>query len=188
MGSPERRGNSSSKGHREAQVSSALLLCHHLGSYSGEGNGNPLQYSYLENLMGRAAWRATQTPFHGVSKSHTWLNDLTHTHTGSCCSCGWNNISILQPREGTVGKRKWRVNSFSLKMWPASCILPPAHISLAHSPQSHLTAEEQDERPCTRIKLVGFCGWKEVQESGSLGVIISLPNAGPGNIFLPFKF
>jgi len=27
-----------------------------LGRYSGEGNGNPLQYSCLENLMDRGAW------------------------------------------------------------------------------------------------------------------------------------
>ena len=30
-----------------------------LGSIPGEGNGNPLQYSCLENAMGRGAWRAT---------------------------------------------------------------------------------------------------------------------------------
>ena len=32
----------------------------------GGGNGNPLQYSHLENPMGRGAWRAT---VHGVTKS-----------------------------------------------------------------------------------------------------------------------
>ena len=32
----------------------------------GEGNGNPLQYSCLENPMDRGAWRAT---VHGVPKS-----------------------------------------------------------------------------------------------------------------------
>ena len=32
----------------------------------GEGNGNPLQYSCLENLMDRRAWWAT---VHGVAKS-----------------------------------------------------------------------------------------------------------------------
>ena len=32
----------------------------------GEGNGNPLQYSCLENSMDRGAWRAT---VYGVSKS-----------------------------------------------------------------------------------------------------------------------
>jgi len=31
----------------------------------GEGNGNPLQYSCLENLMGRGAW---QTTVHGVAE------------------------------------------------------------------------------------------------------------------------
>ena len=34
----------------------------------GEGHGNPLQYSYLENPMDRGAWRATA---HGVSESQT---------------------------------------------------------------------------------------------------------------------
>ena len=28
------------------------------GRSPGEGNGNPLQYSYLENPMDRGAWRA----------------------------------------------------------------------------------------------------------------------------------
>jgi len=30
-----------------------------LGRSPGEGNGNPLQYSHLENPMGRKAWQAT---------------------------------------------------------------------------------------------------------------------------------
>ena len=38
---------------------------------SGEGNGNPLQYSCLENSMDRGAWRAT---VHGVAKSWTRLS------------------------------------------------------------------------------------------------------------------
>ena len=29
---------------------------------SGEGNGNPLQYSYLENPMDRGAWSVTVRP------------------------------------------------------------------------------------------------------------------------------
>ena len=36
------------------------------GTYPGEGNGNPLQSSCLENSMDRVAWRAT---VHGVTKS-----------------------------------------------------------------------------------------------------------------------
>ena len=38
----------------------------------GEGNGYPLQYSCLENPMGRRAWWAT---VHGDTKSWTWLTD-----------------------------------------------------------------------------------------------------------------
>ena len=37
----------------------------------GEGNGNPLWYSCLENPMNRGAWQAT---VHGVTKSWTWLS------------------------------------------------------------------------------------------------------------------
>ena len=39
-----------------------------LGRSSGEGNGNPLQYSYLENPKDSGAWRAT---VHGAAKSWT---------------------------------------------------------------------------------------------------------------------
>ena len=38
------------------------------GRYPGGGNGNPLQYAYVENPMDRAAWQAT---VHGVAKSWT---------------------------------------------------------------------------------------------------------------------
>ena len=42
----------------------------------GEGNGNPLQYSCLENLMDGGAWWAT---VHGVAKSRTRLSDFPLT-------------------------------------------------------------------------------------------------------------
>ena len=43
-----------------------------LGSSPGEGNGNPLQYSCLENPMDRGPWRAT---VYGVAKRWTRLSD-----------------------------------------------------------------------------------------------------------------
>ena len=44
------------------------------GRSPGEGNGNPLQYSCLENSMDRGAWWAT---VHGVAKSWTRLSNFT---------------------------------------------------------------------------------------------------------------
>ena len=46
------------------------------GRYPGERNGNPLQYSSLENTMDRGAWRAT---VHRVTKSWTRLSN-PHFH------------------------------------------------------------------------------------------------------------
>ena len=43
------------------------------GRSPGEGNGNPLQYSCLENPMDGGAWLAT---VHGVEKSRIRLNDF----------------------------------------------------------------------------------------------------------------
>ena len=47
-----------------------------LGTSPGVGNGSPLQYSYLENFMGRGAWWAT---VRGVTKNWTRLSDFTFT-------------------------------------------------------------------------------------------------------------
>ena len=47
------------------------------GRYTGEGNGNPLQYSCLENPMDREVWGAM---IHGVTKglnTTEWLNNNT---------------------------------------------------------------------------------------------------------------
>ena len=43
-----------------------------LGRSCGEGNGNPLQYPCLENLMDRGAW---WTAVHGVAKSQARLSN-----------------------------------------------------------------------------------------------------------------
>ena len=45
-----------------------------LGRAPGKGNGNPLQYSCLENPMDGGTWF---DPVHGVTKSWTWLSNFT---------------------------------------------------------------------------------------------------------------
>ena len=82
-----------------------------LGRSPGGGNGNPLQYSCLENPMDRGAWWAT---VHWTAKSrtqhthrqthththrHTPIHTHTHTHTHTC----W--MEILS-RKWILGKAK----------------------------------------------------------------------------------
>ena len=49
-----------------------------LGRSPGEGNGNPLQYSCLGNLVDRGTWPAM---VYGVAKSQTRLSNSTTTAT-----------------------------------------------------------------------------------------------------------
>ena len=53
-----------------------------LGRSPGEGNGNPLQYSCLENPMDGGAWWAT---VQGVAKSRTRLSDFTFFFQSDLC-------------------------------------------------------------------------------------------------------
>ena len=62
----------------------------------GEGNGNPLQYSSLENPMDRGAW---WTAVHGVAKSRTRLSDFTSL----------SDMDGAEARES--GCRRWRSTS-----------------------------------------------------------------------------
>ena len=52
------------------------------GRSPGEGHGNPLQYSCLENPTDEGAQQAT---VHGVTKSWTRLSNFTFTFTVSVC-------------------------------------------------------------------------------------------------------
>ena len=54
------------------------------GRSSGEGNGNPLQYSCLDNPMDRGAWQAT---VHGVAKSWTQMSNQHWRQYGVDLKC-----------------------------------------------------------------------------------------------------
>ena len=71
---------------------------------TGEGNGTPLQYSYLENPMGGGAWWAA---VHGVAKSRARL-DFTFMHWRR----QWQPTPVFLPGESQgrgslVGWRLW---------------------------------------------------------------------------------
>ena len=57
------------------------------GKSPGEGHGNPLQYSCLENPTDRGAWQAA---VHSVTKSGTRLKQLSmHARQGCQTDSGW---------------------------------------------------------------------------------------------------
>ena len=99
----------------------------------GEGNGNPLQYSCLENPMDGGAWWAT---VHGVAKSQTRLSDFTSLHFPSyntgfpfvsvCVLLAWPHwfwrlldffLSVFCPRSG--------ISHFSKELWSETMIWSP---------------------------------------------------------------
>ena len=53
------------------------------GRSPGKGNGNPLQYSCLENFMDRGVWQATVH----VATDTTEAIEYTHTHMHHNCIC-----------------------------------------------------------------------------------------------------
>ena len=72
--------------------------------YPGEENGNPIQYSCLENSMGRGVWRTT---VHGVTQSRIGscvkvnLNLLFHIEISRHLSVRYSKSLILR----SIGKR-----------------------------------------------------------------------------------
>ena len=78
----------------------------------GEGNGNLLQYSCLENPMHGGAWWAT---VHGVTKSRTRLSDFTTTTTRQ----GYGfPVAMYACESWTVKKAEHRrIDAFELWCW-----------------------------------------------------------------------
>ena len=80
------------------------------GRSPGEGNGNPLQYSCLENPLDGGAWQATVC---GVAKSQAWLSDFTLPFPGSSaadgliiwvCTAWLSSLCSLMLRSLTTGR------------------------------------------------------------------------------------
>ena len=99
----------------------------------GEGNGNPLQYSCLENPRDRGAWWAA---VYGVAQSQTWLKRLSSSNSRvvrlkssvHCCLLAWGCPQFLvafcfikvcksrrQQRESQLVR--WKSYSFVTKSW-----------------------------------------------------------------------
>ena len=74
------------------------------GRSPGEGNGNPLQYSRLENPMDRGAWQAT---VHGITKGRRQLSSETTIMRRSNIFYHlrlYNEVPNMKPNPETVYK------------------------------------------------------------------------------------
>ena len=75
------------------------------GRSPGEGNGNSLQYYYLENPMDRGVWWAT---VHEVAKSQARLSTHTQTHkkhTVISLLCVQNKKALLFLKRGKIATK-----------------------------------------------------------------------------------
>ena len=74
------------------------------------GNGNPLQYSYLENSMGRGAWQAT---VHGISEldvaEHVCAHTHTHTHRKTTIGRELIKVGNMKEHEMKADIQKWYI-------------------------------------------------------------------------------
>ena len=97
------------------------------GRAPGEGHGNPLQYSCLENPMDRGAWWVT---VQGATKSWTQLRARVHTHTHT-------HTLKLQLRQTIMTIRQQQLSSF--QKWIKSELVmmtrSPTHTMLRNRPQ-----------------------------------------------------
>ena len=93
-----------------------------------EGNGNPLQYPCLGNLVDREAWHAAVC---GVAKNQTWLSDST-----TLLSC--------------LGERRWfqphHCPGWRCVSYECQCLEPASCIQVFHScPYSVLRSGQRQE-------------------------------------------
>ena len=102
-----------------------------LGRFPGEGNGDPLQYSCLENPTDGGAWWAT---VHGVAKSWTRLSDLTFTFTFHQLSLSSQVVQWSRIRLSVQQMEKTQVQSLGPEELPGEGNGNPLQYSCLENP------------------------------------------------------
>ena len=85
------------------------------GSSSGGGNGDPFQYSSLENLMDGGTWWAT---VHGITKSQMWLS--MHASNPREAKRVWDMLSYLG--QGFRSERSSLIYDKTSNFYSSNCI------------------------------------------------------------------
>ena len=117
------------------------LHFHFLLSYIGEGNGNPLKCSYLENSIEGGAWWAA---VYGVAQSWTRVKQLSSSSSPPSNFLFWSLVSLA-----AISKMFWLHLQGSVRKFNTFCIcISSVCVSLHHLSISLLTME-----PCTIWKV-----------------------------------
>ena len=110
-----------------------------MGSSRRGGNGNPLQYSCLENPMDRGAWQAS---VHGVARAG---HNLRTNHHSQNCSCRHDLIWIPWEYTDETGFLP------SLTHSPTSVHPPSSFIPIVEGQlNSFLLSRVMDDKPCSK--------------------------------------
>ena len=99
------------------------------GRSPGEGQGNPLQYSCLENLKDRGTWWAT---VHGVAKNQTQLSD-EHFHFLSSelrVAIKAMKVEGTPPWEGFHAQRRQNTQASNFTIWVRGVFRPEDYLQL----------------------------------------------------------
>ena len=91
---PDKAGNLAVLDHKKGRISGHVLIT---SVQVGEGNGNPLQFSCLENPRDSGAWWAA---VYGVTQSRTRLKRLSSSSSTTCTAWRGEDDSI-QNNAGT---------------------------------------------------------------------------------------
>ena len=115
-----------------------------LGRSPGEGHGNPLQYSCLENPMDRGAWKAEGLR---VAQSQTWLKWLSRSSRstphrmvrggGMNWETGIDTYTLLILSVSSVQSSRSVLSWLFATPWPVAPVLP-VHHQLPDSTQTHV--------------------------------------------------
>ena len=110
-----------------------------LGRSPGEGNGNSLQYSRLENSMGRRAWGLARV--HGVAKSWIWLSNKHFHFYTTLTGILHSNYTLYYLCQVPISLHFSSVTQSCLTLCdPMDCSTPglPVHRQLPEFTQTHV--------------------------------------------------